>query len=89
MTTAALRDTALMDAQAAMREGNVTVAMAEYGKVVKKKRFLDETIYDLREALDDHPIDVSIWQMLGDAYMRAGRLQEAIDAYTNAEQLLR
>jgi cytochrome c-type biogenesis protein CcmH/NrfG len=72
-----------------MREGNVADALVEYGKMVKKKRLLDEIIYDLREALDDYPIDISVWQMLGDAYMRAGRLQEAIDAYTNAEKLLR
>ena len=89
MDTTALRDTALMSAQAAMREGNVADALVEYGKMVKKKRLLDEIIYDLREALDDYPIDISVWQMLGDAYMRAGRLQEAIDAYTNAEKLLR
>ena len=89
MDTAALRDVTLMGAQAAMREGNIPAALKEYGKMVKKKRLLDETIYDLREALDDYPVDVSVWQMLGDAYMRAGRLQEAIDAYTNAEQLLR
>lgn len=89
MNTTMLRDITLMSAQAAMREGNVTAALAEYGKMIKKKRLLDETIYDLREALYDYPIDVSIWQMLGDAYMRAGRLQEAINAYTKAEELLR
>ena len=89
MNTTMLRDITLMSAQAAMREGNITAALAEYGKLIKKKRLLDETIYDLREALYDYPVDVSIWQMLGDAYMRAGQLQEAINAYTKAEELLR
>ena len=89
MNTTMLRDITLMSAQAAMREGNVSAALAEYGKMIKKKRLLDETIYDLREALYEYPVDVSIWQMLGDAYMRAGRLQEAINAYTKAEELLR
>jgi len=32
---------------------------------------------------------VAIWQALGDAYMRANLLQEALDAYTKAEELLR
>ena len=89
MNTTMLRDITLMSAQSAMREGNISAALEHYGKMVKKKRLLDETIYDLRESLDDYPIDVSIWQMLGDAYMRAGRLQEAIDAYTKASKLLR
>jgi cytochrome c-type biogenesis protein CcmH/NrfG len=35
------------------------------------------------------PVDVNIWQSLGDAYMRANRLQDALDAYTKAEELLR
>jgi tetratricopeptide (TPR) repeat protein/TusA-related sulfurtransferase len=89
MDTTMLRDTNLMSAQAALDEGNISAALEEYGKLIKKNRLLDETIFDLREALDDYPIDISIWQMLGDAYMRAGRLQEAIDSYTNAEKLLR
>ncbi len=89
MNTTMLRDITLMSAQAAMREGNLSAALAEYGKLIKKKRLLAETIYDLREALYEYPVDISIWQMLGDAYMRAGQLQEAINAYTKAEELLR
>ena len=44
---------------------------------------------DLREALYRYPVEVSLWQALGDAYMRSNRLQEALDAYTKAEELLR
>jgi cytochrome c-type biogenesis protein CcmH/NrfG len=36
-----------------------------------------------------YPVEVSLWQLLGDAYMRANRLQDALDAYTKAEELLR
>ncbi len=89
ITTTMLRDKTLMSAQAAIRDGDISAALVGYGQMIKKKRLLDEVIYDLREALDDHPVDVSVWQMLGDAYMRGGQLQEAIDAYTNAEKLLR
>jgi cytochrome c-type biogenesis protein CcmH/NrfG len=32
---------------------------------------------------------VIVGQSLGDAYMRDKRLQEALDAYTKAEELLR
>ena len=59
------------------------------GKLIRKTRLLDEVIYDLREALYRYPVEVSIWQALGDAYMRANRLQDALDAYTKAEELLR
>ncbi|MBT3338602.1 MAG: tetratricopeptide repeat protein [Anaerolineae bacterium] len=89
LNTTMLRDVILLSAQAAMREGNIPAALTEYEKMIKKNRLLDETIYDLREALYDHPIDVSVWQTLGDAYMRAGRLQDALDAYTKAQELLR
>ncbi|MCP4142313.1 MAG: tetratricopeptide repeat protein [Chloroflexi bacterium] len=89
MDTTMLRDINLMGAQAALDEGNISAALEEYSKLIKKNRLLDETIFDLREALDDYPVNIEIWQMLGDAYMRAGRLQEAIDSYTNAEKLLR
>ncbi len=89
MDTTMLRDVTLMGAQAAMQEGNVTAALAEYEKLIKKNRLLEETIADLREALYEYPVDVTIWQTLGDAYMRVGRLQDALDAYTKAEELLR
>lgn len=72
-----------------LSRNNVTGALESYGKLIKKARFLDEVIYDLREALYRYPVDVSIWQSLGDAYMRANRLQDALDAYTKAEELLR
>ena len=32
---------------------------------------------------------MSVWQALGDAYMRASQVQEALDAYSKAEDLLR
>jgi cytochrome c-type biogenesis protein CcmH/NrfG len=63
--------------------------MQIYERLIKKGRLLDEVIHDLREAIYRYPVDVIIWQTLGDACMRAGRLQDALDAYTKAEELLR
>jgi cytochrome c-type biogenesis protein CcmH/NrfG len=34
-------------------------------------------------------VEVGIWQTLGDAYMRANRLKEALEAYNKAEELIR
>jgi tetratricopeptide (TPR) repeat protein len=72
-----------------LSQNNVNGALGSYGKLIKKARYLDEVIYDLREALYRYPVDVNLWQSLGDAYMRANRLQDALDAYTKAEELLR
>jgi tetratricopeptide (TPR) repeat protein len=84
------KDKALFEnSQLELQRGNLDEAMQGYGKLIKKGKMLDEVIFDLRDALYRHPVDVVIWQTLGDAYMRAQRLQDALDAYTKAEELLR
>ncbi len=84
------KDTALFEnSQLELQRSNLTEAMQGYTKLIKRGKMLDEIIFDLREALYRHPVDVVIWQTLGDAYMRANRLQDALDAYTKAEELLR
>ena len=79
----------LANAQAELGRGNISTALGVYDKLIRKGKFLEEIISDLREALYRYPVEVSIWQALGDAYMRGNRLQEALDAYTKAEELLR
>ncbi len=83
------RDLTLSQAQIELSRGNIPAALEIYGKLIKKGRLLDEVIFDLREALYRYPVEVIIWQALGDAYLRANRLQDALDAYTKAEELLR
>ena len=82
-------DQTLGSARSELSRSNIPGALDSYAKLIKKGRFLDEVIYDLRDALYRYPVEVSIWQSLGDAYMRANRLQDALDAYTKAEELLR
>ncbi len=82
-------DPLLLSAQTELQRGNLDAAMDIYNRLIKKGRLLDEVIFDLREALYRYPVDVIVWQTLGDAYMRANRLQDALDAYTKAEELLR
>jgi tetratricopeptide (TPR) repeat protein len=82
-------DPVLAMARDELAQNNISGALGSYGKLIKKARYLDEVIYDLREALYRYPVDVGLWQSLGDAYMRANRLQDALDAYTKAEELLR
>ena len=84
--TAVNLDPALMQSEESL---HLNGALESYARLIKKGRFLDEVIYDLRDASYRFPVDVNIWQSLGDAYMRANRLQDALDAYTKAEELLR
>ncbi len=79
----------LVNAQTELGRGNISTALGVYDKLIRKGKFLEEIIRDLRDALYRYPVEVSIWQALGDAYMRGNRLQEALDAYTKAEELLR
>lgn len=69
--------------------GNLGNSMSEYSRLIKKGKLLEEIIHDLKEAVYHHPVDVIVWQTLGDAYFRSNRLQEALDAYGKAEGLLR
>ena len=82
-------DPVLGQARNELSGSNVSGALENYSRLIKKGRFLDEVIFDLRDATYRFPVDVDIWQSLGDAYMRANRLQDALDAYTKAEELLR
>jgi hypothetical protein len=86
---AASKEAGLSGPRAEMGRGNIAAALEEYGRMIRKGKFLDEIIFDLREAIYRYPVEVPVWQALGDAYMRANRLQEALDAYTKAEELLR
>ena len=82
-------DPVLGQARNELSGSNLSGALDNYSRLIKKGRFLEEVIFDLRDALYRFPVDVDIWQSLGDAYMRANRLQDALDAYTKAEELLR
>lgn len=79
----------LGNARNELSRSNIPGALETYSKLIKKGKYLDEVIFDLRDALYRYPVEVSIWQSLGDAYMRANRLQDALDSYTKAEELLR
>jgi tetratricopeptide (TPR) repeat protein len=82
-------DETLAGAQAALGSDALGDAMKEYDKLIKKGCLLDEVLHDLLAAIDRFPVDAIVWQTLGDAYMRANRLQDALDAYTKAEELVR
>ncbi len=79
----------LAGAQALLEQNSLDDSMKQYSRLIKKGHLLDDVIKDLLEATHRYPVDVNIWQTLGDAYMRVNRLEDALDAYTKGEELLR
>ena len=89
VATSASSSSDLYNAQAALNRQDIEGALEHYNTLISRGEALEDTIHDLRDALYRYPIDISIWQALGDAYARSNQLQEALDAYTKAEELLR
>ena len=79
----------LLQARNAMVSGEIGQTVALYTSLIQVEKMLPEVINDLNEALYRFPVEVSLWEALGDAYFRADKLQEALDSYTKAEELLR
>lgn len=72
-----------------LERGEIDAAIEQYNQMIESGELVDVVIEDLRKALDRHPVDITIWQALGDAYLRKDQVQEALDSYTKAEELLR
>jgi len=71
-------------ARAALRAGDWPGALSIYGTLVNSSETLKEVIDNLEQGVNGHPDDPAGHQLLGDAYMRAGRLQDALRAYRTA-----
>jgi tetratricopeptide (TPR) repeat protein len=65
--------------QANEREGSLEA----YSRVIRSGRHLDMVIQELEAYLRQWD-DASTRRVLGDAYMKDGRLQEALDLYRQA-----
>lgn len=78
----------LMQGRAAIAQDNLHTAIDPFLALVHKKIYLSEVIAELTQALKQQPDSLLAWQTLGDAYVRNNQLQEALDAYVKAEELL-
>ena len=79
----------LDEAWKALEQSLPSQAAELYSSLIKQDYRLDEVITDLQDALYNFPLDVNLWVDLGDAYFRKENLQEALNAYTKAEELVR
>ena len=80
---------ALLDARNAIDQGQTAQALGFYSGLIKQNSHLGEIIKDLQDALYRFPVDVDMWVALGDADYRTDDLQEALNAYIKAEELVR
>ena len=69
--------------------GNLEEALNIFDPLIHDGFELEKIIENIQNALDHHyPIDINLWQALGDAYLKNNQLQNALDAYSKAEDLL-
>lgn len=73
----------------AIQAGEISKAVDSYATLIETGNNLEKVIQELEEALKYHPGEVTLWQMLGDAYFKADQVAKALDAYLKAEELLR
>ncbi len=78
----------LQEAWNSVNGGEIDAAVDQYAQLINRDEHLDEIIRDLQEALGRYPQDAALYQSLGDAYLHANMLQEALDAYNRAEDLI-
>jgi tetratricopeptide (TPR) repeat protein len=79
----------LSGARTALNLGDSSQALGLYTRLIKQNYRVDEIIKDLQDALYRFPVDVDLWVTLGDAHSNTHDLQEALNAYTKAEELAR
>jgi len=78
----------LTRARSLLSASKIDEALEHYEYLIIKKKSVPEVINDLIQASFDHPLDVPLMKTLGDAYMRVNKLNEALEAYSKAEDLL-
>ncbi|BCY19066.1 MAG: tetratricopeptide repeat protein [Chloroflexi bacterium] len=79
----------LTRAREAASRGDLTTALRRYIKLINANRALDQVSADLKELTRKNPKNYLAWQTYGDARLRSNRIQEALDAYAKAADLLK
>ncbi|HEX9090645.1 MAG TPA: hypothetical protein VF831_04115, partial [Anaerolineales bacterium] len=79
----------LEEAWKEINQDHPTRAAELYSSLIRQNYHLEEMITDLQDALYRFPLDVGLWVSLGDAHLHKDDLQEALNAYTKAEELVR
>ncbi len=80
----------LAAARSDIREGKAEVALQNYEAVVRSNRSIEVVISDLNALLEDeqHKNNPAVYRVLGDGLMRTGQLQDALNTYRKALNML-
>jgi|GEM_PF-2419976 len=65
-------------------KGNLDEAIRIYDALVSRGIYLDKIIEDMQQSIKAHPGNYLLFQVMGDAMLRDGRLQSALNAYREA-----
>jgi hypothetical protein len=71
-------------ARAYVRAGNLDASAQEYEQLARVPSVSGILLKDLEDLIASHPEHHALHRVLGDAYMRTGRLQDALNAYKEA-----
>ncbi len=71
-------------ARAYAEAGEREAALKQYEKLILSGELLDAVIEDLEATTLEAPDDPKTYHLLGDAYMKDNRLQQALEAYKEA-----
>ena len=93
MTAAALNidvPSVLQAARAHISSGEVDTALQEFELVIRANSALDEVTQSLQQLADakEHKKNPAVHRVLGDSLMRQGKLQQALDTYRRALNML-
>jgi tetratricopeptide (TPR) repeat protein len=77
-------ETRLSLARAYHKEGDRGAAFDQYGKLIRSGRLLEMVIEDLEQVSGDAPSQSTVLHLLGDAYVKTGHLQKALESYQEA-----
>lgn len=75
---------ALESARTYLRDGDLEHGVAEYEALVRSNADIDAVVEDLSAAVRQHRNNPALYRVLGDGYMRQGKLQQALDTYREA-----
>ncbi|HRF96417.1 MAG TPA: tetratricopeptide repeat protein, partial [Aggregatilineales bacterium] len=80
----------LQQARAQVQSGDIEGGLGAYEAVIRANTALDMVVSDLSEMVkqEGNKTNASIYRVLGDGLMRQGRLQQALDSYRRALNLL-
>jgi hypothetical protein len=74
-------DKLLEMARIARAKGNLDESVSMYDNLIASGIHLDSVIEDMRQSIKAFPANHLLYQIMGDAMMKDGRLQAALDAY--------